>query len=80
MEFDVNGYNDTFDVNIAPQEHNFNNGVWNRLEQKVRYWAVKYDGLMWYCGVFNLLWQLLVKRKWLFLNCFINTKSEKITR
>jgi endonuclease G len=35
MEFDVNGYNDTFDVNIAPQEHNFNNGVWNRLEQKV---------------------------------------------
>jgi endonuclease G len=31
--------------NIAPQEHNFNNGVWNRLEQKVRYWAVKYDGL-----------------------------------
>jgi endonuclease G len=33
--------------NIAPQEHNFNNG-WNRLEQKVRYWAVKYDGLL--CG------------------------------
>ncbi|MFV8362822.1 DNA/RNA non-specific endonuclease [Flavobacterium sp. ZT3P35] len=46
MEFDVNGYNDTFlTSNIAPQEHNFNNGVWNRLEQKVRYWAVKYDGL-----------------------------------
>jgi endonuclease G len=21
--------------NIAPQDHNFNNGVWNRLEQKV---------------------------------------------
>ena len=46
MEFDVNGYNDTFlTSNIAPQDHNFNNGVWNRLEQKVRYWAVKYDGL-----------------------------------
>nr|WP_309757279.1 DNA/RNA non-specific endonuclease [Flavobacterium sp.] len=46
MEFDVNVYNDTFlTSNIAPQEHNFNNGVWNRLEQKVRYWAVKYDGL-----------------------------------
>ena len=23
----------------------FNNGVWNRLEQKVRYWADKYDGI-----------------------------------
>ena len=46
MEFDLNGYNDTFlTSNISPQEHNFNNGVWNRLEQKVRYWAVKYDGL-----------------------------------
>lgn len=31
--------------NIAPQLHHFNDGVWNRLEQKVRYWATKYDGL-----------------------------------
>ena len=46
MEFDLNGYNDTFlTSNISPQERNFNNGVWNRLEQKVRYWAVKYNGL-----------------------------------
>ncbi|WP_299102785.1 DNA/RNA non-specific endonuclease [uncultured Winogradskyella sp.] len=31
--------------NISPQEHKFNAGVWNRLEQKVRYWAKKNDGI-----------------------------------
>lgn len=31
--------------NISPQTHEFNSGVWNRLEQKVRYWANKYDGV-----------------------------------
>lgn len=31
--------------NISPQTHAFNAGVWNRLEQKVRYWARKYDGV-----------------------------------
>lgn len=31
--------------NITPQEHNFNSGIWNTLEQKVRYWAGKYDGV-----------------------------------
>ncbi|MBL87154.1 MAG: endonuclease [Winogradskyella sp.] len=31
--------------NISPQEHQFNAGIWNRLEQKVRYWAKKYDGV-----------------------------------
>ncbi|SEQ70800.1 endonuclease G [Hyunsoonleella jejuensis] len=31
--------------NITPQEHEFNSGVWNRLEQKVRYWARKYNGV-----------------------------------
>ena len=31
--------------NISPQDHDFNAGVWNRLEQKVRYWARKYDGV-----------------------------------
>jgi endonuclease G len=31
--------------NISPQEHEFNSGIWNRLEQKVRYWASKYDGV-----------------------------------
>ena len=46
MEFAVNAYNDTFFTsNIAPQLHDFNGGVWNRLEQKVRYWATKYDGV-----------------------------------
>lgn len=46
MEFDLKSYNDTFlTSNISPQVRKFNSGVWNRLEQKVRYWAVKYDGL-----------------------------------
>jgi len=46
MEFNLNAYNDTFlTSNIAPQDHEFNAGVWNRLEQKVRYWAEKYDGV-----------------------------------
>ncbi|WP_055447818.1 DNA/RNA non-specific endonuclease [Lacinutrix mariniflava] len=31
--------------NISPQTHEFNAGVWNRLEQKTRYWASKYDGV-----------------------------------
>jgi len=31
--------------NISPQKHAFNSGIWNRLEQKTRYWARKYDGV-----------------------------------
>jgi len=31
--------------NISPQDHDFNSGIWNTLEQKVRYWASKYDGV-----------------------------------
>ena len=31
--------------NISPQKHEFNSGIWNRLEQKVRYWAHKHDGV-----------------------------------
>lgn len=31
--------------NISPQEHRFNSGIWNTLEQKVRYWASRYDGI-----------------------------------
>ena len=31
--------------NISPQRHDFNSGIWNTLEQKVRYWARKYDGI-----------------------------------
>ncbi|WP_179315536.1 DNA/RNA non-specific endonuclease [Winogradskyella undariae] len=39
-------YDETFlTSNISPQEHQFNAGVWNRLEQKVRYWAKKNDGI-----------------------------------
>ncbi|HEX9152197.1 MAG TPA: DNA/RNA non-specific endonuclease [Flavobacterium sp.] len=46
MEFAFNAFADTFFTsNIAPQVHDFNSGVWNRLEQKVRYWAAKYNGI-----------------------------------
>lgn len=46
MEFNKKAYEDTFFTsNISPQVPEFNNGIWNRLEQKVRYWAVKYDGI-----------------------------------
>lgn len=31
--------------NISPQDHDFNAGIWNTLEQKTRYWARKYDGV-----------------------------------
>ncbi|NNK61425.1 MAG: DNA/RNA non-specific endonuclease [Flavobacteriaceae bacterium] len=31
--------------NISPQSGDFNGGVWNRLEQKVRYWAKRNDGV-----------------------------------
>ncbi|PNQ75337.1 endonuclease [Hanstruepera neustonica] len=31
--------------NISPQNHEFNSGIWNILEQKVRYWASRYDGV-----------------------------------
>jgi len=41
-KFSKNAYNDTFlTSNIAPQKPGFNAGIWNRLEQKVRYWAGK---------------------------------------
>lgn len=46
MAFSVKAYNDTFYTsNISPQTHAFNSGVWNTLEQKVRYWAQKYNGI-----------------------------------
>jgi endonuclease G len=46
MEFNQYSYNDTFlTSNISPQDHDFNAGIWNRLEQKVRFWAEKYNGV-----------------------------------
>lgn len=37
-------YNETFYTsNISPQKHDFNSGIWNKLEQKTRYWAKKYN-------------------------------------
>lgn len=31
--------------NTSPQLYDFNSGIWNRLEQKTRYWAARYDGV-----------------------------------
>lgn len=45
-EFSENAYHETFlTSNISPQNHDFNAGIWNRLEQKTRYWAKKYNGV-----------------------------------
>jgi len=45
-KFSESAFDETFYTsNIAPQKHDFNSGIWNRLEQKVRYWAQKYDGI-----------------------------------
>ncbi|MEZ4795370.1 MAG: DNA/RNA non-specific endonuclease [Flavobacteriaceae bacterium] len=44
--FSHEAYNETFlTSNISPMQHDFNSGIWNRLEQKVRSWAQKYDGV-----------------------------------
>jgi endonuclease G len=44
MRFSESAYNQTFYTsNISPQEKEFNAGVWNRLEQKVRYWTKTYN-------------------------------------
>jgi endonuclease G len=44
--FTKEAHDETFlTSNISPQEHQFNAGVWNRLEQKVRYWAKKNEGV-----------------------------------
>lgn len=31
--------------NASPQKYDFNAGIWNRLEQKTRYWAERYNGV-----------------------------------
>lgn len=46
MKISKKAFEDTFYTsNISPQLHEFNDGIWNRLEQKVRYWSAKYNGL-----------------------------------
>ncbi len=45
-KYSQSAHDETFlTSNISPQKHDFNSGVWNRLEQKTRYWASKYDGV-----------------------------------
>jgi endonuclease G len=46
MEFSRDAYSDTFYTsNISPQKKEFNAGIWNRIEQKTRYWAGKYNDI-----------------------------------
>jgi endonuclease G len=46
MKFSEHAFDDTFFTsNVSPQLHAFNDGIWNRLEQKTRYWAGKYNGI-----------------------------------
>ncbi|WP_318310387.1 DNA/RNA non-specific endonuclease [Flagellimonas crocea] len=45
--FSEQAFNETFYTsNISPQDKYFNAGIWNRLEQKVRYWCKKYGDLV----------------------------------
>ncbi len=45
-KYSKSAFDETFlTSNISPQKNAFNAGVWNRLEQKTRYWAKKYDGV-----------------------------------
>ena len=45
-KFSKSAHDETFlTSNISPQKHDFNSGIWNRLEQKTRYWANKYKKL-----------------------------------
>lgn len=45
-KFSEEAFNETFlTSNISPQLYEFNSGIWNRLEQKVRYWVQKYQKL-----------------------------------
>ncbi len=45
-KFDKKAYDNTFlTSNISPQKEDFNGGIWNRLEEKTRYWAEKYENI-----------------------------------
>ena len=45
--FSEYAYKETFYTsNISPQNRDFNAGVWNRLEQQVRYWCKMYGDLI----------------------------------
>ena len=46
MKFDRDALDETFYFsNMSPQRHDFNSGVWNRLEIQVRRWAIEHEHL-----------------------------------
>jgi DNA/RNA endonuclease G (NUC1) len=52
MLSDKDGDNDTFYTSsILPQGHESNAGLWDRLEQKDHYWAVRDDSVYSISGV-----------------------------
>ena len=45
-KFSKEAHDETFlTSNISPQRHQFNAGIWNKLEQQTRYWAKKNNGV-----------------------------------
>jgi len=41
-KFSKEAFDETFLMsNVSPQIYEFNGGIWNRLEQKIRYWATR---------------------------------------
>ena len=46
MRFSKAAYDETFFTsNVSPQKHNFNDGIWKKLEEKTRYWSQKFNGI-----------------------------------
>lgn len=46
MKWDETAMSETFLLsNMSPQLSDFNDGIWNKMESKVRYWAKIYDSL-----------------------------------
>ncbi|TYP76085.1 DNA/RNA non-specific endonuclease [Aquimarina intermedia] len=46
-KFSYKAFEETFlTSNIAPQLPEFNQGIWNQLEQRVRYWTKEYNSLI----------------------------------
>lgn len=53
MKFNVNAYYGTFITsNSAPHNYEFNFGIWNRLQQNVRWWTQKQGGVFVVTGRF----------------------------
>ncbi len=51
MSWSEDALNETFYYsNICPQDPSFNRGIWKKLEEKVRRWAIEFDSIEVYAG------------------------------